>query len=46
MIRLTADDVLTVVSLYQQQIYAVQERDYEIVRSKLSEGFFYLPEDV
>lgn len=46
MIRLTPDDVLTVVSLYQQQIYDLRERDYEGVRAKLNNGSFYLPEDV
>ncbi|HEY9685774.1 MAG TPA: hypothetical protein V6C52_02235 [Coleofasciculaceae cyanobacterium] len=46
MIRLTADDVLTVVSLYQQQMYDLQQRDYEGARQKLTESHFYLPEDV
>lgn len=46
MIRLTPDDVLTVVSLYQQQMYAVQSRDYEGVREKLQHADVYLPEDV
>jgi hypothetical protein len=46
MIRLTPDDVLTVVSLYQQHIYDMRERDYEGLRAKLNQGYFYLPEDV
>ncbi len=46
MIRLTPDDVLTVVSLYQQQLYDLRERDYEGVRAKLNSNYFYLPEDV
>lgn len=46
MIRLTADDVLTVVSLYQQQLYDLQQRDYEGIRSRLDGSHFYLPEDV
>ena len=46
MVRLTVDDVLTVVSLYQQQLYDLRERDTEGVRRKLAEGFIYLPEDV
>jgi hypothetical protein len=46
MIRLTSDDVLTVVSLYQQQLYDLRERDYEAVRTKLNSHYFYLPEDV
>ncbi|MCE3236750.1 MAG: hypothetical protein K0Q50_2941, partial [Vampirovibrio sp.] len=33
MIRLTPDDVLTVVSLYQQHIYDMRERDYEGLRA-------------
>jgi len=46
MIRLTPDDVLTVVSLYQQQIYDLQYRNYEGIRNRLQEGLIYLPEDV
>ena len=46
MIRLTPDDVLTVVSLYQQQIYDLQYRNYEGIRNRLQEGMIYLPEDV
>jgi hypothetical protein len=46
MIRLTPDDVLTVVSLYQQHLYGIEQRDYEGVRSRLKEGLFYLPEDI
>jgi hypothetical protein len=46
MIRLTPDDVLTVVSLYQQQIYDLQARNYEGIRNRLQEGMIYLPEDV
>jgi hypothetical protein len=46
MIRLTSDDVLTVVSLYQQQLYGLANRDYQGIRSRLNENFIYLPEDV
>ena len=46
MIRLSTDDILTVVSLYQQQIYDLQQRNYEGIRSRLQEGMIYLPEDV
>lgn len=45
MIRLTADDVLTVVSLYRQQIHGLERLDYEGIRSALSKGAFYLPEE-
>lgn len=45
MIRLTTDDVLTVVSLYQQQLYDIQARTVENVRGKLNSLQFYLPED-
>lgn len=46
MIRLTPDDILTVVSLYQQQIYDLQHRNYEGIRNRLQEGQIYLPEDL
>jgi hypothetical protein len=46
MIRLTADDVLTVVSLYQQQLYGLEYRNYEGIRTRLKENQFYLPEDI
>ena len=53
MIRLSTDDVLTVVSLYQQQLYKLQQMiddDQPPVGStkvrKELDGFqFYLPED-
>jgi hypothetical protein len=46
MIRLTPDDVLTIVGLYQQQLYGLEHRDYEGIRSRLKDGYFYLPEDL
>lgn len=46
MIRLTPEDVLTVVSLYQQQLYGLENRDYEGIRSRLQEAHVYLPEDL
>jgi hypothetical protein len=46
MIRLTTDDVLTVVSLYQQQLYGLENRDYQGVRTRLTQTAIYLPEDV
>jgi hypothetical protein len=46
MIRLTAEDVLMVVSQYQQQLYGLENRDYEGVRSRLAENHVYLPEDL
>ncbi len=46
MIRLTPDDVLTVVSLYQQQLYGLENRNYEGIRSRLQQAHLYLPEDV
>jgi len=45
MIRLSSDDVLTVVSLYQQQMYDVSSRTADSVRDKLNMLQFYLPED-
>lgn len=46
MIRLTPDDVLTVVSLYQQQLHALQSRGYEEIRQQLArQDCIYLPED-
>ncbi len=45
MIRLNTDDVLTVVSLYQQHLYDIQNRDYDGIRRKLAEMNVYLPED-
>lgn len=45
MIRLTTDDVLTVVSLYQQHLYEVQNRNHDGIRRKLAEMNVYLPED-
>ena len=46
MIRLTAEDVLLVVSQYQQQLYGLENRDYEGVRRRLTENHVYLPEDL
>lgn len=56
MIRLSPDDVLTVVSLYQQQLYSLQkliadnEGDTGLppsakMRKQLESFQFYLPED-
>ena len=45
MIRLSAEDVLTVVSLYQQQLYHLQSREYQDVHKHLRQYDFYLPED-
>lgn len=45
MIRLSPEDVLTVVSLYQQHLYAVQQRDYNGIRTRLEQADIYLPED-
>ncbi len=48
MIRLSPDDVLAVVSHYQQHLYQLppERRDYEAVRMHLKAGLLYLPEDV
>ena len=56
MIRLSTDDVLTVVSLYQQQLYKLQQmiddaeneasEKPQKVRKELDGLQFYLPEDV
>lgn len=46
MIRLSPDDVLTVVSLYQQQVYGLEQQSYEGIRTRLQQGQIYLPEEV
>lgn len=46
MIRLSPEDVLSVVSLYQQQLYGLEQRDYQAIQSRLRQSEFYLPEDV
>lgn len=52
MIRLTPDDVLTVVSLYQQHLYDLQSKvdqppaKYTDVHNHLGKIQFYLPEDM
>lgn len=45
MIRLSPDDVLTVVSLYQQQVYDLHSRACDEVRTRLKDFQFYLPEE-
>jgi len=45
MIRLSAEDVLMVVSLYQQQLYSLQQQTYDEKYDKLKELELYLPED-
>ena len=45
MIRLTPDDVLTVVSLYQQQFYGQRPSDYDELKTRLAACNYYLPED-
>lgn len=45
MIRLSPEDVLTVVSLYQQHLYAVQSRNYDGIRTQLAQADIYLPEE-
>lgn len=46
MIRLSAEDVLTVVSLYQQQLYEVRSRNYDEVHQQLTQQHIYLPEEL
>ncbi|WP_373532169.1 hypothetical protein [Vampirovibrio sp.] len=46
MIRLSPDDVLNVVSLYQQQLYGLEQRDYQSIQTRLRQTDFYLPEEV
>lgn len=45
MIKLSADDVLMIVSLYQQRCNC-KDYSYDEVRKALGNGRFYLPEDV
>jgi len=45
MIKLSVDDVLAVVSMYQQKCNC-KNFTYEEVRSSLKENCFYLPEDL
>lgn len=45
MIKLTIDDVLMIVTLYQQKCNC-KEYTYDEVRKALSIGQFYLPEDM
>lgn len=46
MIRLSPEDVLSVVSLYQQQLYGLERRDYQAIQARLRQTDFYLPEEV
>jgi hypothetical protein len=46
MIRLSPEDVLSVVSLYQQQLYGLEERTYQSIQNRLKQADFYLPEEV
>jgi hypothetical protein len=46
MIRLSPEDVLSVVSFYQQQLYGLEERNYQSIQSRLRQADFYLPEEV
>ncbi len=45
MIRLSIDDILMIVSVYQQKCNC-KNYTYDEVRQALSAGQFYLPEDV
>ena len=45
MIKLSVDDVLMVVSMYQQKCNC-RNFTYDEVRKALSSGQFYLPEDI
>ena len=45
MIRLSIDDILMIVSMYQQKCNC-RDYTYDEVRKALSIGQFYLPEDV
>ena len=46
MVRLSTEDVLMVVSLYQQQLYTLQQRTYDGIKERLNDMQCYLPEDV
>lgn len=45
MIKLSTDDILMIVSLYQQKCNC-KDYTYDEVRKSLSGGRFYLPEDM
>ncbi len=45
LIRLSADDVMAVVSQYQQQLYGLEQRDFKSVQNRLQQVEFYLPEE-
>jgi hypothetical protein len=45
MIKLTIDDILMIVSMYQQKCNC-KNYTYDEVRMALSSGRFYLPEDI
>lgn len=45
MIKLSTDDILMIVSLYQQRCNS-RDYTYDEVRKALNEGKFYLPEDI
>ena len=45
MIKLSTDDILMIVSLYQQKCNC-KNYTYDEVRNALSAGQFYLPEDI
>jgi len=45
MVRLSVDDVLTIVAMYQQRCNG-RDLTYEEIRKKLRENCIYLPEDV
>ncbi|MEB3288042.1 MAG: hypothetical protein VKJ04_11130 [Vampirovibrionales bacterium] len=45
MIRLSPEDILMVVSLYQQQMYSLQQKTYDGLQERLKEFQCYLPEE-
>ena len=45
-VRLTAEDILTVVSLYQQQFQGTPPKNYHELKKSLSNRQYYLPEEV
>lgn len=45
-VRLSAEDILTVVTLYQQQFQGKPPKNYQEVKKRLGSRQYYLPEEI
>lgn len=45
MVRLSVDDILTIISMYQQK-FNCRNYSYEEIRHELAKHLVYLPEDI